>query len=44
MNRNQSKILGLYRINKNYLSSCDHKKYILKDDYIRFSHFHESSN
>ena len=45
MNRNQSKNLsiGPHRINKISFSCCNDNKYILKDDYIRFSHFHKSS-
>ena len=45
MNRIQSKNqnIGSYRINKISLSSCDHQKYILKDEYSKISHFHKST-
>ena len=45
MNRTQSKNHNIrsYRIFKISLSSYDDKKYILKDGYGRFSHFHKST-
>ena len=44
MNRIQSKnhTIKSYRINKFPLSSCNDKKYILKDGYSRLSSFHKS--
>ena len=45
MNRSQSKDrnIGSYIIKKNYFSSCDDKKYIIKDRYIKQSYFHKST-
>ena len=45
MNRIQGKYHNIesYRISKIYLSSCDDKKYILKDGYSGLSHFHKST-
>ena len=45
MNRKQSKdlIIGLYRINQICFSSHDYKKYMLKNEYSRLSHFHKST-
>ena len=44
MNRIQKKKnhnIGSFRINKISLFSYDDKKHILKDGYIRLSHFHK---
>ena len=45
MNRIQSNShnIGLHRINKISLSSCNDKKYILQDEYSSLSHFHKST-
>ena len=45
MNRIQSKDhnIGLYKIDKTSLSSCNDKKILLKDEYSRLLHFHKST-
>ena len=45
MNKIQSKDnnMGLYRINKNSLSSCNHKNHILKKGCSSLSSFHKST-